>query len=127
MLCGRTQSASVWYGPFSSRPFGMTSRILHVPIRRAHRLPAPLPLLRRHVLCMRGPPPEMPKQIFELARAVAVKLIHDGLAFFGASGQRSREKRVDVLDVEMDTDGRSAQRFRPLTAVLQEFARQHDH
>ena len=55
-----------------------------------------LHLLGRDVFFMRGHPPEMPERILELARAVAVKLIHDGLAFFGAGGQRSLEKRRRV-------------------------------
>src|SRR5262245_40446281 len=61
----------------------ITKRLL---FRRDHRLHALLHFLRRDVFLMRSHPPEMPKRIFELARAVTVQLIHDGLTLRGAGG-----------------------------------------
>ena len=42
----------------------------------------------------------MSEGILELARAVAVKLIHDGFELLGAGGQRLLEERVDVFHIE---------------------------
>src|SRR5467141_4237734 len=95
-------------------------------LSREHRPHAFLHFLRRDVFLMRGHPPQMPEGIFELAGAIAVKLVCDGLAFFGACGQRSFEKRVDVFDIEMDADGGPTERRRRLAAVLWEFIREHD-
>ncbi len=72
------------------------------------RLQAFVHFLRRDVFLMCGHPPQVPERIFELAGAVAVKLIHDGLTLLGAGSQRPFEKRVDVVDVEMDADRRAA-------------------
>jgi hypothetical protein len=46
---------------------------------------------------MRGHPPETPKRIFELARAVTVKLIHDGLALRGAGVRSGAIDGVKVI------------------------------
>jgi hypothetical protein len=51
-----------------------------------HRLHTFLQFFRLDVLLVRGDPPEMAKRIFQLAGAIAVELIRDGLAFLGAGG-----------------------------------------
>src|SRR5262245_42975422 len=76
---------------------------------------------------MRGHPPEMPKRIFELAGAVAVKLIRDGLSFFGASRQRPLEEGIYIGHIHVETYRRPSQRFWRLPTVFWEFVRKHDH
>ena len=77
-----------------------------------HGLDALLHFRRRHVFFVRGHPPEMTKRVFKLAGPVAVKLVSDRLAFRCSGGHRLLEESVHVLHVEMDIDGRAAQRLR---------------
>src|SRR5215467_1058893 len=116
-----------WLAFSDCRLFDCSGPSPYLLFSREHRLHAFLQLLRRDVFFMRGYPPEMAERVLELARPVAVKLIHDRLAFFGAGGKRFLKKRVDVFDVKMDADRRSTKRFRRLTAVFRKFIRQHDH
>src|SRR5262245_7570425 len=69
----------------------------------------------------------MAERIFELTGAVAVKLVHERLTLLCASGQGLFEKRVYVLDIEMDADRRAAQCFWRLAAILRKFICHHNY
>jgi hypothetical protein len=78
---------------------GMSSSSRSLPEQRSDAL---LHLLGGDVFLVRRHPPEVPVGILELARAVAVELIRDGLEQPGALGHRPLDERVHVFDVEVD-------------------------
>src|ERR1039457_6495213 len=86
----------------------------------------PLHLFVGHVLLVRGEVPHVSERVFERAGAVAVELIRDRPQPLGARGLSLRGQRIHVLNINMDGDGRAAQRPRTQEAYFRVLVRQHD-
>src|SRR6516165_7180351 len=86
-----------------------------------------LDLLRRQVFLMSGNPPCMAKRILDSAQTIAIKLVSYGSLNLRAGRDRLAKYRICVLDIQMNTYGRSAQALRTARAYFRKFIRQHDH
>src|SRR5262245_34843407 len=91
------------------------------------RLGTALQFCGRDVLDVRGERPHVAERVDERPGAVAVELVLQRPRLHRARGQRLREARVDVLDVEQEADRRAAQRPRAVVTHLGMLVGEHDH
>src|SRR5689334_24864368 len=61
---------------------------------------------------MRGDRPHVAERIGERAHAIAIELVGNGTPLRGASGERTRERRIDVVDVEHQARACATERLR---------------
>src|SRR5205823_14622457 len=85
-----------------------------------------LQLFGRNVLDVRGDVPDVPERVFDAARAVAVELIRDGSRQLCACLYSLIDQRIYVLDVDEETDWRTAERLRAARTNLRVLVRKHD-
>jgi hypothetical protein len=69
----------------------------------------------------------MAKRILDSAQTIAIKLVSYGSLNLRAGRDRLAKYRICVLDIQMNTYGRSAQALRTARAYFRKFIRQHDH
>src|SRR5580704_4023755 len=69
--------------------------------------------------------PDMSERVFERTEPVAVELVLDWTGQFGPAGDSARGRRIDIREVDVDADRRTANRTRPPRAYLRMLVGQH--